>query len=83
LGENKACDDDNNYDPDADDEEATIKEAIDNLRGTIPMGDCIYCNAKNGMKDVGNICFVCSKCGQSVHEDIYYRWTAGYRVDLG
>ena len=62
--------------------EESIDEAIDRLRGTIGRGDCLYCNAKNGMKYDGFICFICSECGNSVHEDTYYRWAAGYPVDF-
>lgn len=64
------------------DENEDPEEAVDRMRGTISRGDCIYCGAKNAMEYVGNICFVCSKCGQSVHEDIYYRWAAGYPIDF-
>ena len=58
------------------------EEAVDRIRGTIGQGDCLYCNAKNGMKYDGFICFICSECGMSVHEDIYYRWAAGYPVEF-
>lgn len=64
------------------DSEEDVDEAIDRLRGTIGRGDCLYCNAKNGMKYDGFICFVCSECGNSVHEDAYYRWAAGYPVEF-
>ena len=73
--------DDDEYD-EFDDDEAIIEEEVEKLRGTIASGDCIYCGAKNGMKYEGNICFVCSECGKSTHEDIYYRWAAGYDVDI-
>lgn len=58
------------------------EESIDRLRGTIGRGDCIYCNAKNGMEYEGHICFICTECGKSVHEDIYYRWAAGYVIQI-
>ena len=64
------------------DENEDVEDAIDRLRGNISSGDCIYCHAKNGMKYEGNICFVCSECGKSTHEDIYYRWAAGYDVEF-
>lgn len=62
------------------DENEDPEEVIEKLRGTIGKGDCIYCSAKNGMKYDGFICFICSECGNSVHEDLYYRWAAGYPI---
>ena len=64
------------------DENEDPEEVIESLRGTIGRGDCLYCNAKNGMKYDGFICFICSKCRMSVHEDVYYRWAAGYSVEF-
>lgn len=65
------------------DENEDPEEAIEKLRGTIGRGDCLYCSGHNTMEYEGNICFVCSKCGKSVHEDIYYRWAAGYPIEFG
>ena len=73
---------DNNMQYEEVDENEDPDEAIERLRGTIGRGSCLYCSAKNGMKYDGFICFVCSKCGMSVHEDIYYRWAAGYSIDF-
>lgn len=67
------------YDSDTEDE---ISNKIDELKGNIGRGDCIYCGAKDSMEYVGNICFICSKCGKSVHEDIYYAWIAGYEIEI-
>ena len=64
------------------DENEDPEEAIERLRNTIGRGDCLYCNAKNGMEYEGHICFICSVCGKSVHEDIYYRWAAGYPIEF-
>ena len=64
------------------DENEDPEEVIEKLKGTIGRGDCIYCYAKNGMKYDGLICFICSECGNSVHEDIYYRWAAGYPINF-
>jgi transposase-like protein len=58
------------------------EDVIEKLKGTIGRGDCLFCNAKNAMEYEGNICFICSKCGKSVHEELYYRWAAGYDLDL-
>lgn len=57
--------------------EYDVDEDIDKLRNTIGKGDCLYCNSKDAMEYDGQICFICKVCGQSVHEDIYYRWAAG------
>lgn len=64
------------------DENEDPEELIDKLRGTIGRGDCLYCNAKNAMEYEGHICFICKECGNSVHEDIYYRWAAGYPIEF-
>lgn len=64
------------------DENETEEEAIERLRGTISSGDCVYCGAPNAMKYEGNICFICDKCGRSVHEDTYYLWAAGWNIDF-
>lgn len=64
------------------DEDETEDEAIDRIRYTIGRGDCLYCGAKNAMEYEGTICFICSSCGKSVHEEIYYRWAAGYTIDF-
>ena len=66
------------YDYDIEDsrnyEEFTEDENLESMRGTIGRGDCMLCGAHNSMHYEGNICFVCSECGESVHEDMYYRW---------
>lgn len=73
---------DNNMDYEEVDENEDVEDAIERLRGTIGRGDCLVCNAKNGMKYDGFICFICSECGMSVIEDTYYRWAAGYPVEF-
>lgn len=62
------------------DENEDIEDTIEKIRGSIGRGDCVYCGSKHAMEYVGNICFVCSKCEKSVHEDIYYRWVAGEEI---
>lgn len=64
------------------DSDEDIEEAINRLRGTIGRGDCLYCNSKHAMIYDGFVCFVCKDCGNSVHEDMYYRWAAGYPIEL-
>ena len=64
------------------DENETPEDAIERLRGTIGRGDCLYCGGHLTMTYEGNICFVCSKCGMSVHEDTYYLWAAGYNIEF-
>lgn len=64
-----------------DSEDDVNEEAIEELRGVIGRGDCLYCGAKNAMKYEGHICFICSMCDKSVHEDLYYRWAAGYDIE--
>ena len=64
------------------DENEDPEEAIERLRNTIGRGDCIYCGTHNAMEYEGTICFICSVCNRSVHEDIYYRWAAGYPIEF-
>lgn len=72
----------NNMDYEEPDENDDPEDVIELLRGTIGRGDCLYCNAEHAMEYEGHICFICSKCGKSVHEDIYYRWAAGYPIEF-
>lgn len=58
------------------------EDIIKRLKGTIKSGDCLYCGGKNTMTYEGNICFVCSKCKKSTHENIYYLWAAGHPVEI-
>lgn len=51
-----------------------IDDKIESIRGTIGRGKCMICGSDDSMIYEGNICFICNKCGGSVHEDIYYRW---------
>ena len=64
-------------DPDIDDSE----DEIERLRGNIKSGDCVYCGARNKMKYFGN-CFICTKCKMAIDEELYYRWAAGYDIDV-
>lgn len=59
-----------------------IEENLKKLKGNISRGDCLYCNSKNTMEYEGHICFICRECGSAVHEDIYYRWAAGYAIEF-
>ena len=63
------------------DENEDEEEVIDRIKGTIGRGDCMYCGSNNAMEYEGHICFICNVCGKSVHEDIYYRWAAGYPIE--
>lgn len=73
---------DNNMEYEDPDENEDPEEVIERFRGTIGRGDCLYCSVKNAMEYEGQICFICSVCGKSVHEDIYYRWAAGYPIEF-
>lgn len=55
---------------------------VEELRGTISKGTCLYCGENEGMEYTGDICFVCSKCGKSVHEDTYYYWASGHDIEF-
>lgn len=59
-----------------------LDDILEELRGNIGRGDCIYCGAKNGMKYEGFICFICSECDRSIHEELYYRWLAGETIEF-
>lgn len=57
-------------------------QAAKELRGTIERGDCIYCDGENTMYYEGDICFICTACRNSIHEDLYYRWIAGGTIEF-
>lgn len=59
----------------------SIEDLVEELRGTIGRGECVYCGAKNAMEYIGGICFICKECGKSVHEDLYYHWAANYDIE--
>lgn len=63
---------DNQYDIIYDYDRLDIEERMEDLRGNIGRGTCLYCGAENGMEYEGHICFMCSKCGKSVHKDKQY-----------
>lgn len=63
-------------------ENETEEEAVERLKHAIGRGDCLYCGGKLTMEYKGNICFICSVCGKSIHEDLYYRWAAGYDIEI-
>lgn len=69
------------YDNDGDLEDY-YENVANELRGTIGRGDCIYCGGKNTMCYEGHICFICTKCRNSIHEDLYYRWLAGGTIEF-
>lgn len=75
-----------NYDPEDSrnytdlDENEDPEDAIEELRGTIGRGDCMFCDGKQTMEYEGQVCFICSTCGKAVHEDLYYRWLLGYPI---
>ena len=64
------------------DENEDIEDTIEKIKNTIGRGDCLYCGGEDSMEYEGHICFICSICGKSVHEDIYYRWAAGGSIEL-
>ena len=63
-------------------EEVDLDELIEELRGTIGRGTCLYCGKPNAMVYEGNVCFICEECGKSTHENIYYRWLAGGSIEF-
>ena len=66
---------------DLDDEEIDPDDAVELLRGKITSGDCIYCGGTNSMI-FDEVCFICTICNRSIHEDLYYRWAAGYEIEM-
>ena len=73
-------DDSRNYEELSENE--TPEEFIERFRDSIGRGDCMFCHAENGMIHEGPTCFICEHCGRAVHEDVYYRWVAGYPVEF-
>ena len=62
--------------------EEEIDEAVDQIKGKVNTGDCIYCKAKDTMHYYGQGFFVCSHCGNIIDEDTYYQWMLGYGVNI-
>lgn len=58
-----------------------LENDIEELRGTIAKGSCLFCE-DGEMIYTANCCFICNKCGKSVHEDMYYQWAAGYPIEF-
>ena len=63
-------------------EEEDVEARIEELRGTIGRGTCLYCGVRNAMRYEAGTCFICTECGKSVHEDVYYRWIAGEDIEM-
>ena len=49
-------------------------KTIEEMRGTIERGPCKFCNGEDSMVYHRNIFFLCEKCGESMHEDTYYKY---------
>ena len=62
--------------------EGYFEQMANEMRGTVIRGDCIYCRGKNTMYYEGDICFVCTRWRNSIHEDLYYRWLAGGTIEF-
>ena len=75
-------DDDLGFDPSEADENPDPDDEIDKLRGTVDRGPCMFCGKNDCMVEQGGVCFICEKCGESIDEDGYYRWLAGYDVSF-
>ena len=77
----------NNFDEESEEileepEYDNMYDEINNIRGTIQRGTCMFCGEENAMKYEGNVCFICSKCNEAVTEDIYYQWLLGYDMEF-
>jgi len=69
------------WDDEDDDEELAVEQAIERLKGTIKDGDCMFCGSKGTAHYDGNF-FFCKECHYVVEEDFYYRWYAGFPVEI-
>jgi len=56
-------------------------EIIERMRDEVTGGDCLYCDARDSMEHDGD-CFICSVCGKSVHEDVYFAWAGGIPIEI-
>ncbi len=56
-------------------------DIIERMRDEVAGGDCLYCNARDSMVHDGER-FVCSVCGKSVCEDVYFAWAGGIPVEI-
>ena len=62
------------------DDDETMDDKIEKIRGTIDKGDCLWCNSRNGMKYYPEGYFLCDRCNMMCEEDTYYMWYLGYDV---
>ncbi len=62
------------------DDDKTMDDEIDEIRGTIDKGDCLWCHKHNGMKYDPQGFFFCDSCNMMCEEDTYYMWYLGYDV---
>lgn len=62
------------------DDDETMDDKIDEIRGTIDKGDCLWCHKHNGMKYHPEGYFFCDACEMMCDEDTYYMWHLGYDV---
>lgn len=62
------------------DDDETMDDKIEKIRGTIDEGDCLWCHQHNGMKYDPQGFFLCDSCNMMCEEDTYYMWNLGYDV---
>lgn len=78
LKEKDDFDPDENWEQEESEDE--IEEDIKTYWGTIDKGDCIFCHAKDAMKNYDEVCFVCNKCKQSIDYKGYLIWASGHQI---
>lgn len=64
------------------DENESVEDAVERIKNSYGRGDCMFCGTVNGMIRENTMCLICESCGRAVHEDIYFRWLAGYDVEF-
>ena len=62
------------------DDDETMDDKIEKIRGTIDEGDYLWCHQHNGMKYDPQGFFFCDSCNMMCKEDTYYMWYLGYDV---
>lgn len=67
-------------DPEEDADISARWDAIDRLRGKVKKGKCIFCGKRNGMHltPMGN--YACQYCHDTVPDEVYLQWYAGFDV---
>lgn len=82
IGWSGIYDDDLGFDPSEVDENPDPEDVVEELRGTVNRGPCMFCYENDAMVNNDDVCFICEKCGESIDYEGYLYWLAGYQLEF-